>query len=454
MSIPIPPKIALIGRTNVGKSTLFNRLTEKNEALVSSVPGTTRDRREADCLWRAKIIRLIDTGGLDTKTQNPLEKETIKQTQIAMKQADVILFMVDLKTDPVLQEQELALVLKKMKKPIIVVGNKAETLVKRQTAYLTQWRLKGLPAPFPISALRGTGVGDLLDQIYALLEKIKKPPISIIEMSATRVAVIGKPNVGKSSLLNALLGEERFIVSPISHTTREPNDTLLTHDEKNYLFIDTAGIRRKAKMKKAKGLEEAGVRRTFATLRKTDVALFVIESHQPINSQDRTLAGLLIEAKVGIIFVANKWDLIHDKQTNTMNEFKHFIQDSFPFLTWAPLVFVCAKTGEKVQKLFPLIDEVQKNRYTEIPQPELDLFLQKAMHHHSPKRGKTIKPPKILGLKQTQIAPPKFDLTIRARRTDALYKVYPRYLENKLHEFFPFEGTPVFIKIRIPSERM
>ncbi|PJA47392.1 ribosome biogenesis GTPase Der [Candidatus Uhrbacteria bacterium CG_4_9_14_3_um_filter_36_7] len=449
-----PPKIALIGRTNVGKSTLFNRLTEKNIALVSKVAGTTRDRKEADCLWRGKIIRLIDTGGLDVKGKNQMEEDTIRQTNYAIKQADVILFVVDLKIQqPLPQEQALTLILKKSQKPIIVVGNKAENPSQRQAALSHEWQIKGLPSPLAVSALRGTGIGDLLDQIYEILVDKGKPPTSILEINATRVAVIGKPNVGKSSLLNHILQEERYIVSPIAHTTREPNDTLMEWEEKPYVFIDTAGIRKQAKVHKAKGLEEAGVKRTKALLQKTDIALFVLESHKPLDRQDRTLLGLLEQARVGIILVANKWDLVENKQTHTMNEYEDYIKRSFPFLQWAPILFVSALTGQRVINLFSLINEVQENRYTKLSQEDLDIFLQKAMHHHRPKRGKTSRPPKILSLTQTRVAPPRFALTIRAKRKDALYKVYPRYLENKLHEFFPFKGTPVFVDVQVNGNK-
>ena len=448
-----PPKIALIGRTNVGKSTLFNRLVEKNAALVSSIPGTTRDRKEADCLWRGKVIRMIDTGGLDGDQTDQIERDTARQAEYAMKEAAVILFVVDLKTGALPQEKELAKKLRQSKKPVIVVGNKAESLTQRVAIEEKQWQFGGLPKPFPVSALRGTGVGDLLDEIYNILEKQNTSAVDATQISATRVAVIGKPNVGKSSLLNALLKEERFIASPIAHTTREPIDTLFEVDGKSYVFIDTAGMRKKAKAKKGLRIEAAGVKRTKDILKKTDVALFVLEADKPLSTQDLILVGLLQDAGVGVIFVANKWDLVEEKEISTMDDYKKYIEGSFPFLTWAPILFVSAKSWRRVDRLFALIDEVQKARSFEIPKKKLKKFLRKTINHHKPKAGKGTKPPSIIGLRQIGTAPPKFVLLIRAKRTDALHASYPRYIENSLHKFFPFNGTPVIVRVRTPQSR-
>ncbi len=437
------PKIAIIGRANVGKSTLFNRLVERQAALVSKIPGTTRDRNEADCLWRGQVIRLIDTGGLDVDFKDEIEAGIAKQARIAMKEADVIVFMVDMKAGLMPLDRELADELTKSKKPVLVVGNKIDAVRGK----LEEWQWP-LPQPFHISAARGTGSGDLLDQIYDELKKIKKSPIDIVEATDTRVAVIGKPNVGKSSLINKILGEERFIVSDIAHTTREPNDTLVEIDDKRYILIDTAGIRKLAKVKKSNKLESASVRKSLGVLRDSDVALFVVDVSKKLTSQDKALAGLIIDAKVGTIIVANKWDLIEDKDTKTMKEFTLKLHKDFPFFTWAPVIFTSALTGQRVKKVFDLIDQVQKARYTEITQEDLDEFLLKATRKQKPLRGKGTAHPKILGIKQTKIAPPCFQITLKGKWVESLNKSYLRYLENQLRSEFDLTGTPVTVRVR------
>jgi len=437
------PKIAIIGRTNVGKSTLFNRLVERQEALVSKIPGTTRDRNEADCLWRGQIIRLIDTGGLDVDYRDELEADIAKQARLAMKQADVILFVVDLIEGMLPLDKELAKELSKSKKPVIVVGNKVDKARGKPEKW--QWPLDD---PFPVSAARGTSTGDLLDLIYDALKKINKPPADIVEATDTRVAVIGKPNVGKSSIINKILGEERFIVSSVAHTTREPNDTLVNIGDKHYILIDTAGIRKLAKVKKSHSLESASVRKSLGTLRSSDVALFLIDVSKKPTVQDRNLAGLIIDAQVGVILVANKWDLIKDKDTKTMKEFSENLKRDFPFFTWAPVIFTSSITGQRVKKVFDLIDQIQQARYTEIDQEDLDTFLIKAMRKQKPLRGKGAGHPKLLGIKQTRVAPPVFVVTLKGKYKEALNKSYLRYLENSLRREFNLIGTPIRVGVR------
>ncbi|MFH1142118.1 MAG: ribosome biogenesis GTPase Der [Candidatus Uhrbacteria bacterium] len=437
------PKIAIIGRTNVGKSTLFNRLVERQEALVSKIPGTTRDRNEADCLWRGRIIRLIDTGGLDVNFNDQIEADIAKQARLAMAQADLILFVVDLIDGMLPLDQTLAQELAKSNKPVIVVGNKLD----KARGQKEQWQWP-LDEPFPISAARGTATGDLLDLIYDALKKIKKAPAEIVEATDTRVCVIGKPNVGKSSIINSILGEERFIVSPVAHTTREPNDTLVEIGNKHYILIDTAGIRKLAKVKKAHSLESSSVRKSIGVLRSSDVALFVIDVSEKPTVQDKSLAGLIIDAQVGVILVANKWDLIKDKDTKTMKEFSENLKRDFPFFTWAPVIFTSAVTGQRVKKVFDLVDQVQRARYTEIDQKELDQFFVKATNKQKPLRGKGAGHPKLLGIKQTGIAPPVFVVTLKGKYKEALNKSYLRYLENSLRREFNLIGTPVRVGVR------
>lgn len=445
------PTVALIGRTNVGKSTLFNRLLEQPKALVCELAGTTRDRNEGECLWLGKVIRLVDTGGLDVSGQTDIEHNTIKQAKLAIKKADLILFILDTKTGPLPQERELAMLLKRANKPVLVVVNKAESAKERASVTTQQWFLQGLPTPIAVSAVRGSGVGDLLDVIFDTLKKHGTPPIELQKIAATRVAVIGKPNVGKSTLLNALIGEERFIVSPIAHTTREPNDTLVQVGEKNYVFIDTAGMRKRGKVKKAGGLEEAAVRRNEHIVRSADVTLLVIEATEPIGAQEKTLAGFLKDSGSGAIVVVNKWDLIEDKTTTTMNRYREYIAASMPFIQLAPVVFVSALSKQRVKTLFDLIDKVQRNRTTWLDQKALETFIRGAMIAHTPKKGSGSQIPKILGIKQVSVAPLAFDLIIKAKRTDALNVAYIRYLTNRLFEHFQLSGTPIRMNIRIAS---
>ncbi len=436
----------------MGKSTLFNRFIESRKALVSNLAGTTRDRNEENCLWRGKIIRVVDTGGLDVSHTDEIERNTIKQAELAMAQADVILFVVDLKTGPMPQEQQLARKLRKSAKPVLVVGNKAETPALRNSVNNPEWRLAGFPAPIPVSALRGTGSGDLLDAVYAELKKMKLKPADLAEIKPIRVSVIGKPNVGKSSILNSLLGEERFIVSSIAHTTREPIDTLVEVGSKEYLLIDTAGVRKLNKVRKARGIENVGVEKTMETLKHTDVALFVVDASEPLGSQDRTLAGMCKEARVGVILIANKWDKIPNKTPDIINNFKRYIAGTLPYLSWAPVLFTSAITGQRITNIFDMVDAVQRARYTEIPQEELDAFLARAVRAHPPTQGKGPAPPKILGVKQFAVAPPSFHVTIKAKRGDAINESYLRYLENRLHDTFGYEGTGIVLKPRLPRE--
>jgi len=443
------PTVVLIGRTNVGKSTLFNRMLEQPKALVSDIPGTTRDRNEGECVWRGKTIRIVDTGGLDVDRKDEIERNTIIQAQRAMKHADLILFILDAKIGPLPQEHTMAIQLNKSQAPVIVVANKAETSAERSGIQSPQWYLHGLDAPIAVSAKRGSGVGDLLDLIFDELKRVGKPPIETQQIEATHIAVIGKPNVGKSTLLNSLLGEERFITSSIAHTTREPNDTLISKGDKNYIFIDTAGMRKSAKVKKAGGLESAAVKRNENTIRFADVTLLVVDATEPIGTQEKTLAGVLKDSGSGVIIIINKWDLIPDKTTTTMNRYREYISASLPFVEWAPVIFTSAVTSQRVKTIYDEIDTVQKNRQRWLTEKEIDEFLRHAIAEHKPTKGIGTFPPKVLGMKQVAIEPPTFDLIIKAKRTDMLSTSYVRFLINQMHKIFNLRGTPIRMNIRI-----
>jgi GTP-binding protein len=442
------PVVALVGRTNVGKSSLFNRLLEENKALVSDIAGTTRDRLEGTCIWRGQAIKIVDTGGLDVDQRDEIERNTVRQAKLAVKAADLVILVADAKQGPLPQETELARELKRSGKPAIIAANKAETPSERHSVEENAWRLGGLPAPFPISALRGTGVGDLLDAVYVGLKKAGVEPVPMSQVKPVRVAVIGRPNVGKSSLLNTIFGEERFIATPVAGTTREPNDVLLEVGERSYLFIDTAGLRKMAKVKRTGGLERAGVERTKKVIDSADVVLFVMDASERIGMQERVLAGMIKDAACGLIIVANKWDLIPDKTPGTMTQYRKNIALSIPFISWAPVEFVSASTHQRVEKLFDVIDGVQQRRHEILPERELDSFWRAAVTRHLPSKGKGPAPPKVLGLTQIETGPPTFQLTIKAKRLDVLHPSYLRFLENQMRGRFDLTGTPVRIIVK------
>lgn len=442
------PKAVLIGRTNVGKSSLFNKMVEEQKSLVSDVPGTTRDRFEADCIWRGSIIRVVDTGGLDVNKEDEIERNVIEQTHRALEQADVIFFVVDLMVGATADDQKIAKELVAKKTPVIVVGNKADSPEVRKRPDSPDWKSWPLMKPMAISAKQGTGVGDLLDLATEKLKEVGKPPAPVSEILPMRVAVLGEPNVGKSTLLNSILGEERFITANVPHTTREPNDAALVFAEKNYIFIDTAGIRKHAAMQRSGTvLERQGVERTLEILKRTDVALFVIDVTRGVTAQDRHLAGVLAESGVSSIIVVNKWDLRENKTPTSVNEVEREVRAWLPQLKYAPVVFTSAITGQRVTTLFPKIDEVFENRFTHLSDEEAHGFMSRAIVRHKPVRGKGVKHPKIEKFAQVGVNPPRFVLKVNLPRKDSLADSYIRFLENLMRDHYSFTGTPIRIRI-------
>lgn len=443
------PKIALIGRTNVGKSTLFNKFIEEQKSLVSDIAGTTRDRFEADCIWRGKVVRIVDTGGLDVDKRDPIERGVIEQSEIAIAEADVILFLVDVTVGPTPDDVFIAKKLHAARKPVIVVGNKADNAALRMATEGDTWRNWPLPRPVPISAGRGMGIGDLLDDIYKELARIDVPPIDITKVKPMRIAVFGEPNVGKSTLLNSILGEKRFLTSDIAHTTRQPNDINVHWEGKDYIFVDTAGIRRQAKRNRGgTELEKFGVEKTIELLRSVDIALFVLDISKTITSQDKHLAGLLAEHRVSVLIVANKWDLIPDKDTNTVNRYEEYIQAHLPQIDYAPIVFISALTGKRVRDIMEVIDSVFTSRFTELSPDECHKFISQAIVKHKPSKSRGIWHPRIVSFEQYRTNPPTFALTINQPREDALAPSYVKFLEGRLRELYDFEGTPIRINVR------
>lgn len=445
------PTAVLVGRANVGKSTLFNRLTETSKAMISSIAGTTRDRKEGQVLWRGQQFRLIDTGGLEFDKTQDFDKEITDQTNAAIEEADIVLFVIDMKEGVLQQDIEIASQLRTLKKPVFVLGNKSEGRAKKMANVDADWYRTGLEVPRPVSAIRGNGLGDILDLLFEAFEELDLNVVDFEEHRLPTIAFIGEPNVGKSSIVNQILGEDRFIASPIAHTTREPNDTLVEFDDKQYVIVDTAGVRRKARV--SAGLERAGVKQTLETLKRVDVAVLVLDASKKIDSQEKKLAGLIREAGVGCIIAVNKWDLVESKETNAVRDMERYVYAHMPFLRFAPVLTISAKDRQRIHKLFPLFDTIMGERERVIGENTLDKFLRQTIARHKPARGKGVAHPKIFRLKQVGTRPPRFELVIKGSRTDVLHPSYSRFLENRLRETFGFTGTPI-IFYAIPSKKV
>ena len=441
--------VAIVGRTNVGKSTLFNRLLERPKAIVSAAAGTTRDRNYGQARWRGRDFQVVDTGGLEDR--ETFTEGIKKQVDIAIRKADLVLFLVDLKDGLMPQDRTISNFLKKLKKPVILVGNKADSPKFFAEAENKEWLKLTFGKPIPVSAANGAGTGDLLDKIFEFFEKDKdkETPENFSAVPPIKVAIVGKPNAGKSSLLNALLGEERVLVSEIPFTTREPQDMLLIYRDQPFLLIDTVGMRKKAKMEP--GLEKIGVRRSITAMERADVVLFITEAQEQMTSQDKHLSELILEKNTGLILIANKWDLVKDKGPATTSLFIDYYHKFFPYLDFAPVLFVSAKTGEKVQKIFDVILTVKKEREKFLGKGELKNFLNQtlAKHwsiiHRRKKSGAGARP-NITGLVQKKINPPCFELitTAKARLPDGFVK----FIEKRLREKFDFIGTPIKLEVR------
>lgn len=443
------PSVVLVGRKNVGKSSLFNRLIEKDQAIVSAVPGTTRDVGIGHANWRGRMLTILDTGGLDVVKRDQIEVNVRKQALRAAEKSHVILFVVDAEVGPLSTDLVLAKELRKTRRPVILVVNKADTQARR-AAVGDQWKKLGFGEAVAVSAISGSGTGDLLDRVFEELKKIDLPLDAI--MPDLIITMLGKPNVGKSSLLNALIGEERVIVSEVPHTTREPQDTILFYEGKPILVVDTAGIRKHARV--APGLEKLGVEKSIKALKQTDVALLVLDVNEEAGAQDKHLAGLAAESGKGIIVVLNKWDLVKDKTEKTANEYEDYFAASFPFLAWAPVVFTSAKTGQRVNNLLDLALKVKENREKKLTEEALDGFvdgivkpyLKAREPHRKDALGVKKKHPHIYGIRQTDQVPPSFTVIVKDKST--LDYSYLRWIENRLREWFGFEGTPIYIHAR------
>ena len=437
--------VAIVGRVNVGKSTLFNRLLAANKAIISNVAGTTRDRNYAVCTWKDLDFNIIDTGGLVSKAIDKIDKAISEQALQAVKEADLILFIVDTKTGIMPEDNNLVKILQKTKKPILLVANKTDNNRARQN--ISEFYKLNLDEPWPISAASGVGTGDLLDEIVKNLKKIKKPNVKRVvkeDESNIKVAIVGRPNVGKSSLINALLGAKRLVVSSTPHTTRDSQDIILNFEKQKLTLIDTAGIRRRSKKSK-NSFEKQSVEQSLKTLKRADIMILMTDVSKRLSWQDKHLINEAQEHGVGIIIVANKWDLIPDKDKDTINEYTKYYQRFLPFITWAPIIFTSATQKIRLKRLLTLIIDIYKEKNKTIAENALGKLLKSIVKRHKPSRGKGTKHPYIYTLKQIRTNPPVFAIKMNFKAE--LHDSYLRFIENNLRYKFGFSGTPIKIVV-------
>ena len=433
------PIIAIVGRPNVGKSTLFNKLIGERRAIIEDTPGVTRDRIYGEGEWCGKSFVVIDTGGIEPKTNDVILKQMRLQAEIAIDTADVIIFMCDVRTGLVADDREIAVMLKKSGKPVVVAVNKADSVGAVPFEFYEFYELGFDKDPIAISSTHGSGTGDLLD---AVLAELPADAGTAEEDDSIKVAVIGKPNAGKSSLINRLLGEERLIVSDIAGTTRDAIDTQVECAYGKYTFIDTAGLRRKARVEDV--IEKYSVLRAHMAVERTDVCLLVIDATAGITEQDEHIAGIAHEAGKACIIVVNKWDAV-EKDNDSVSEFTKKIYNALSYMTYAPILFVSALTGQRLQKLFEHINYVNEQAKLRISTGMLNDMLGDATAKVQPPsdKGKRLK---IYYMTQASVAPPTF--VIFANSIELFHFSYQRYIENCLRETFGFRGTPVRIIIR------
>lgn len=437
------PVVAFVGRPNVGKSTLFNKLIGKRLSIVDDMPGVTRDRVYGDCEWRGREISMIDTGGIESGNENNvISKEIKSQAEIAIDIADVIVFVVDGKTGLISSDEEVGQMLKKSKKPVIVCVNKLDNVESEEFDSYEFYSL-GFENLVGVSSLHGHGTGDLLDKIFEYLPDEKEDE----ESDLIKVAIIGKPNVGKSSLVNFISGSKRSIVSNVAGTTRDAIDTMILNSYGSYDFIDTAGIRRKSKINE--NVEKYSVIRAKMAIERSDVCIIMIDAQEGPTEQDTKVAGLAHEAGKACIILVNKWDLV-SKETNTLENYKKEIKSKFLFMSYAPILFISAKTGQRVDEIFNLINEVNDYSHLRISTGVLNEFLARAVVKTPPPshKGKRLK---IYYMTQVSSAPPTFVFFVN--KAELFHFSYKHYLENNLRATFGFIGNPIHFVVREKGER-
>ena len=432
------PVVAIVGRPNVGKSTFFNYIVGKRISIVEDTPGVTRDRIYADANWRGMDFTVIDTGGIEPESEDLIVSQMRNQADIAISMADVIVFVTDIKRGITNADNEIALMLRKSKKPIVLVCNKADNFGKTSDDIYEFYNL-GLGDPHPVSSINALGIGDVLDAIY---EKLPKNDNEEDDSTVIKVALIGKPNVGKSSLVNKILGENRVIVSNIAGTTRDAIDSEFENSYGKYVFIDTAGIRRKSKV--TENLERYSVMRTSLAIERSDVCIFMIDANEGVTEQDAKIAGEAHEAGKGIIIAVNKWDE-YEKDNNTVEKYKKEIYNKLSYLSYAPIIFISAKTGQRVEKLYELINTVASQNAMRVSTSVLNQVLNEAIAIVQPPtdKGKRLK---IFYMTQASTKPPTFVVFVNDKQL--FHFSYERYLVNQLIKEFVLTGTPIRIIVR------
>ena len=432
------PVVAIVGRPNVGKSTLFNVLAGEQISIVKDTPGVTRDRIYADCTWLDKSFTLIDTGGIEPDSSDVILSQMREQAEIAISTADVIIFIVDVRQGLVDSDSKVADMLRKSKKPVVLAVNKVDSFEKFGNDVYEFYNL-GIGDPVPVSAASRLGLGELLDEVTRHFDLTQAEEE---EDDRPRIAIVGKPNVGKSSIINELVGENRVIVSDVAGTTRDAVDTEIVHDGTEYVFIDTAGLRRKNKIKEE--LERYSIIRTVTAVERADVVVVVIDATEGVTEQDAKIAGIAHERGKGIIVAVNKWDAI-EKNDKTIYEYTNKIKDTLAFMPYAEYVFISAKTGQRMSRLFELIDMVRQNQTLRVATGVLNEIMTEAVALQQPPtdKGKRLK---LYYITQVAVKPPTFVIFVNDKKL--MHFSYTRYIENRIREAFGFKGTSLKFIIR------
>ena len=434
--------VAVVGRPNVGKSSLFNTIAGKQISIVQDTPGVTRDRIYAEGNWLNYYFTMVDTGGIEPISDDVLLKQMRSQAELAIETADVIIFVTDVKSGVVDADYEVAEMLRRSKKPIVLCVNKVDSIKKYGNDIYEFYQL-GLGEPFPVSAANHLGLGDLLDEV---VKHFPKEGLEEEEDGTLKIALIGKPNVGKSSLTNKLLGENRVIVSDIAGTTRDAIDTEVTYNGTPYIFIDTAGLRRKGKV--TEDIERYSVIRTVAAVDRADICIVLIDAVEGITDGDTRIAGIAHESGKGVIIAVNKWDLV-EKNDKTMQEFTKQLKEKFAYMDYAEYLFISAETGQRIHKIYELVNMIHDNQVMRIKTGVLNEILARATAMKQPPSDKR-KRLKLFYITQASVAPPTFVIFVNDR--ELMHFSYTRYIENQIRENFGFRGTPIRFIIRERGE--